>query len=140
MRILAPMPGVCGRLEGESRKKERFSTIGFSPRPPFYDLLSAQHRFPTTDKTINKGSHPPGGLDEPPPRKALPRQERMPSSSLECGARGKGFIWAAAWGKEKNRSQKNQVPFQRSRTLKNNPRSAEGSAASDLNPTPRLPS
>lgn len=109
MHILAPIPGVCGRQEGESwKEKERFNTIGFS-LPCFMDVLSTQHRFPTTDKTINKRSHPPRGLDEAPPRKALPRRERMPTSSLECAAWG--FIWVAAWGKEKNRSQKSPSSF-----------------------------
>ena len=119
MHIWVPIPGVCGRQRGENRtEKERQYNRFLLPSPVLWMFLT-----PSTDSlqliksSIRRATH-----QEPPPRKALLRQEWMHSSSMECLAWGKGFIWEAAWGKEKNQSQKNWLLFQLCHAVRINPK------------------
>lgn len=117
MHILVPISGVCGRQRGENWT-EKDNITGFSFPPLSWMFLT-----PSTDSlqliksSIRRATH-----QEPPPRKALLRQEWMHSFSMECLAWGKGFIWEAAWGKKKNQSQKNWLLFQLCHAVRINPK------------------
>ena len=98
------------------------------------DVLSAQHRFPTTDKTSSKRSHPLRGPAAPPPRKGLPRQNECLLPVWNVQREVKVLFGLQPGVKEKTGVRKPGFPPSFA-ILCRTTWSAEGSATSDLDPS-----